>query len=123
MMMANRNAIQKLSCATKYRNGYAKTGAPIEATIMHGRRPILSDRFPTNGMTITATMLPMTETRRYCVVVNPTPYAGFVANAVPNVTTVVGTTFISAMQATRAMFPPLSVNADLMGDCGIAPCS
>jgi hypothetical protein len=56
-------------------------------------------------MTITATMLPTTETSRYFVVVNPTPYDGLVANAVPKVTTVVPMTFISAMHATRAMFP------------------
>ena len=49
---------------------------------MQGRRPILSDRFPTNGMTITATMLPTTEIQQVLVVLNPTPYDGFVANAV-----------------------------------------
>ena len=90
---------------------------------MHGRRPILSDRFPTNGMTITATMLPTTETSRYFVVVNPTPYDGLVANAVPKVTTVVPMTFIRAMHATRAMFPPLWRNAMTMGDGGTSPCS
>ena len=32
--------------------------------MMHGRRPILSDRLPTNGIRSTATMLPATEIHR-----------------------------------------------------------
>ena len=58
------NAIARFPWLTEYRYGYARTPAPRQPTMMTGRRPIRSERLPTNGMRITATTLPATEIQR-----------------------------------------------------------
>ena len=57
---------------------------PRQPTMIGGRRPIRSERLPTNGIRITATALPTTEIHRYVVVLIPMPYAALVAYVAPN---------------------------------------
>jgi hypothetical protein len=89
--------------------------------MMQGRRPIRSDRLPTNGMSSTATRLPDTEIHRYMVVVKPMPYSSLVAYAAPKIVATVGTAFISAMQMTRSMSGPFSRTTCAIGAWGTSP--
>src|SRR3954447_14054730 len=86
--------------------------------MMHGRRPILSDSAPTNGIRNTATMFPDTEIQRYMVVLKPMPYSSLVAYAAPKTVAAVGTAFISAMQMTRSISTPVSRATTAMGGAG-----
>jgi hypothetical protein len=92
----------------KYRYGYARIPAPSEPTMMHGRRPMRSERLPMYGMRTMAMALPMTGMNRYSLVFMPTPYAALVAKVPPKVVASVATPFISEMQMTRTMFGQLS---------------
>ena len=67
-----------------------------------GRRPIRSDRLPTNGMTAQ-------------------PYAFWVAYADPKTVATIGIVFISAIVQTRSMFGQEYLNASTTGDLGLSP--